>query len=233
MTKYIISIVTLISIFFTAYTAYAADVSLFVSPADGERKAGESFEFSVFVGSSEKPVYVAEGKLVFGNLSCGSITVVSGLMAQSSPTCENPYFLVGIPGGSTTTKRILDVKVSGGSAGMASVSLTGVDIVGEGVSLGKGSAGGNYTLKALQAVPKTTSPAVQKPSVASPATRTPQISGGESGIATTSATSSLAAASAGGERKISAKTLWIIFGILVYALSVYGAYILGGRKKGI
>ena len=78
-------------------------------------------------------------------------------MAQSSPTCSNPHFLIGVPGCTTVDKVLFTASVKAGSAGTASIGLTGVDIIGEGVSVGSASISGNYT---INAVPKsTTAPA--------------------------------------------------------------------------
>ncbi len=54
------------------------------------------------------------------------------------------------------------MSVKAGSAGTASISSTGVDIIGEGVSVGSASISGNYTINAVQTTaPKPTQQVTQ------------------------------------------------------------------------
>jgi len=88
-------------------------------------------------------------------------------MAQSLPTCSTPYFLIGIPNCTTLGKILLTVSVKAGSAGTSSVVPIGVDIIGEGASLGSASISGIYTINAVPAPVQ-----VEKPP-ASPVEETP------------------------------------------------------------
>jgi len=71
--------------------------------------AGDVFNVSARVNPSENKVCLVEGNLSFNNLSCQSISLSDGIIAQSAPTCSNPYFLLGIPGCTTTDKAIFIV----------------------------------------------------------------------------------------------------------------------------
>jgi len=139
-------------IFSVAGIAEAAG-GVYVTPATATKNVGNSFEVSVGVETTASKVYAVEGTLMFNNLTCKGITVADGVTAQTSPTCAKPYFLLGIPSGTNTGKVLLSVAVNAGTAGAASISFTGVDIVGEGVSLGSGSTVGSYTVNPVAVVP--------------------------------------------------------------------------------
>jgi len=156
-TKIILSAIIFLSVIGFVGTVDAAGASLYVSPATLTKTAGNTFSVSVGLNSSGNKVCAVEGTLVFTNLSCQSITVASDVMAQSSPTCSNPYFLIGIPNCTTLDKTLLTLSVQAGNAGTASINATSVDIIGEGASVGSASTGGNYTVNSLPiAKPKST-----------------------------------------------------------------------------
>jgi len=134
-------------LFFTA-EAYAS--SIYVFPTSETKIVGNTFDISVSVSASGSKICAVEGKLILNDLICNSITMADGLMAQSSPTCSNPYFLIGIPGCTTAdSKTLFTVNVKANAVGSATASLTGVDIIGEGNSLSSNSSGGNYKINAL------------------------------------------------------------------------------------
>ncbi|MCX6724313.1 MAG: hypothetical protein NT155_04065 [Candidatus Staskawiczbacteria bacterium] len=147
-TKIILSAIILLSVVGFVGTVNAAGVSLYVSPASITKTAGTTFNASVGLTNSGSKVCAVEGTLVFNGLSCQSITIASDVMAQSSPTCSNPYFLIGIPNCTTLDKTLLTVLVKAGNAGTATISLTGVDIIGEGASVGSVATSGSYTINA-------------------------------------------------------------------------------------
>ncbi len=147
-TKIILSVTILLSVVGFVGTVNAAGSSLYVSPASLTKTAGNVFSVSVGLNASGNKVCAVEGTLVFNNLTCQNITVASDVMAQSSPTCSSPYFLIGVPGCTTSDKVLLTLSVKAENAGTASVNATGVDIIGEGASVGSTSIGGNYTINA-------------------------------------------------------------------------------------
>ena len=130
------------------FVGIAEAASLSISPATITKAAGDVFDASIMVNGSGSKVCVVEGILALSNLSCQSITVADGLMAQTAPTCTSPKFIIGIPGCATTEKTLFTASVKAGSAGVTSLSFTGVDIIGEGMSLGSASVGGTYTVVA-------------------------------------------------------------------------------------
>jgi LPXTG-motif cell wall-anchored protein len=155
-TKIILSVAIFLS---TVGIVSAASSSLYVSPTGTSQNVGEVSIVSVGVNSLGNKVCGAEGTLVFNNLSCQSITVAGGLIAQSSPTCANPYFLVGIPSCTTENKVLFTISTKAGIAGQSSISATGVDVIGEGKSIGNSLVNGTYTIKAV-VVPVPVAPVV-------------------------------------------------------------------------
>ncbi|MBU4348037.1 hypothetical protein KJ671_00835 [Patescibacteria group bacterium] len=149
-------IILLTAIFFSALgfvgTVDASDSSVYVSPANLTTTVGSNISASIGVNTSGNKVCAVEGKLVFNNLSCQSITIAEGVTPQTSPTCSNPNFLVGIPNCTSLNKVLFTVSAKAGSSGVASISITGVDVIGEGFSVGSGSGSGNYTINALPVV---------------------------------------------------------------------------------
>ena len=145
----ILSAIIFLSVFSFVNTVNAAGPSLYVSPASLTKIVGDIFNASVGFNSSGSKVCAVEGTLVFNNLTCQSITVANDVTAQSSPTCSNPHFLIGVQSCTTADKVLFTISVKAESAGIASISPTGVDIIGEGASLGSASTNGNYTINAI------------------------------------------------------------------------------------
>lgn len=171
--KIILSAIIFLSAAGFAGTASAAGSSLYISPASSVKTVGDIFNASVGVSTSGNKVCAAEGTLVFNKLSCQSITLASDITPQFTPTCANPYFLIGVPSCSTADKVLFKVSAKAGSAGTASISFTGVDIIGEGVSVGTASAIGNYTINAIITATLTPAPTTA-PKTASTPTPTPK-----------------------------------------------------------
>ncbi len=154
--KIIFSLLAILAFASFVSIAKADGVSLSVTPASAAKTVGDNIELSVAVSASPSKVYAVEGKLVLTNLTCKSISLSAGVTPQSSPTCDNPYFLLGIPAGATDGKVLMTVSTVANGEGTASVSFADVDIVGEGVSLSKVSTGGNYTIGAKTVAPTPT-----------------------------------------------------------------------------
>ena len=80
----------LLSVFGLAVTAQAAGDSLYVSPATSTVNAGSNVTVSAIAGTSGDKICAVQGTIVFNNLTCQSITLASGVMAQTQPTCSSP-----------------------------------------------------------------------------------------------------------------------------------------------
>jgi hypothetical protein len=149
-TKIALSTIVFSSVFAIAgIVAAAANSSLYVSPTNITKTVGSTFSTSVGVTPAGNKVCAVEGTLVFNNLSCQSITVADGAMGQTVPSCANPKFLIGIPNCTTSDKVLMTVSVKAGSAGKSSLGATGVDVIGEGMSVGSTIVSGNYTVNAV------------------------------------------------------------------------------------
>ncbi len=157
-TKIILSAIIFLSVAGFVGTVIAAGSSLYVSPASLTKTVGDTFSMSVEVNALGNKVCAVEGTLVFNNLSCQSITVTGDVTPQSSPTCSNPHFLIGVPSCTTVDKALFTVSAKAENAGAATISFTGVDIIGEGVSVGSASISGNYTINAISTPTSTPAP---------------------------------------------------------------------------
>ena len=126
--------------------ARAADTSIYISPAEANKKAGDIFDISVMIDPGEENICVAEGKINLSGLSCQKITIGSGISSRISPSCDNFNFSLGIEGCATAKKKLFVVRVKMGSKSPATAKITNVDIIGEGVPLSYVADEGNYTI---------------------------------------------------------------------------------------
>ena len=100
------------------------------------------------VSPKGQKVCLVEGKMSLTKLSCQKVTTGSGISVQLSPSCDDLSFLIGIQGCSTQDKTLFTVTVKANSSGIATASFSGVDIIGEGVSISSAFSNGIYTLTA-------------------------------------------------------------------------------------
>lgn len=128
------------------YIAEASAPSVYVLPVTLSKNVGETFDISIGVNTAGAKVCAVEGRLVLDKLSCQNVTVENGITPQSSPSCSNSYFLLGIPGCTVNNKILFNITVKAGNAGNATLNFSGVDVIGEGSSLSTAFVGGNYTL---------------------------------------------------------------------------------------
>lgn len=128
------------------HSAEAAIPAVYVSPAALSKNVGETFALSIEINTAGNKVCLVEGKLNLDKLSCQSVKVEDGIMAQGSPSCSNLYFLLGIPGCTTDKKALFSVTAKAGNVGVATANFSGVDIIGEGVSISSTSSGGSYAI---------------------------------------------------------------------------------------
>jgi len=129
--------------------AEAADPSIYIYPAQGNKGVGEVFDINIRVSPDGQKACVVEGKLILNKLSCQKVTMGSGISVQDSPSCDDLGFLIGIQGCTTNNKTLFTVRVKTKSAGVATANFTGVDIIGEGVSISSDSIGCDYTVSSV------------------------------------------------------------------------------------
>lgn len=162
----IVSLVTTVA-FAASFGIASASITpkVYVAPVGMTKAAGQTFGAGIAVTTNTSDiVYAVEGTIGFDNLTCKGISASQGLMIQSMPTCANPHFVVGIPNGMNSTKSLFSVSVAGSSEGQAAVTLSGVDVIGNGVSLSNEGSNGVYTIHGVVAAPTqevTTSPIVE------------------------------------------------------------------------
>ncbi len=134
-----------------AQAVSTTSVSLVVAPASLSEKLGNTFTTSIVVKTGGDIVYAVEGTLSLDGLSCQNIKLAEGLIPQSTPTCEKPYFLVGIPSGTSHDLEIIQADVRAMRIGNAELGISGVDVIGKGFSLSSISTSGVYLIeKAIQ-----------------------------------------------------------------------------------
>jgi len=160
--KIILSTVIFLSVMGFVNRVNATEASLYISPTSLTKNTGDTFNISIGFNALSNKVCAVEGTLVLNNLSCQSIAVASDVIAQSSPTCSNLHFLIGIPNCTTLDKNIISISVKSGSVGTSSINVTSVDIIGEGSSAGSTSASGNYTINSIPVVKSQSETVVQK-----------------------------------------------------------------------
>ena len=141
-----LSIALISGLSFHGFARAVDSPAVYISPTNLTKNIGQTFDISVNIKTADQKVCAVEGKLIFNQLSCQTIELKEGILAQTSPSCANSYFLLGIPECTTTNKTLFTVKVKGDKTGVATVSFTNVDIIGEGVSISSASLAGNYTL---------------------------------------------------------------------------------------
>lgn len=146
---------------FPAGLVLAENAVLSVVPADGSKTVGEQFNVSINLDGKGNKVCVVKGALAFENLTCKNITVESGLMAQTAPTCASPTFTIGIPSCVTASKNLLSVFVKAEQAGEAKLSLIGVKIIGAGADVAFSPLPATYAVKAVQVQQPAPKPAVE------------------------------------------------------------------------
>ena len=139
-------ILILISSFWFVDLVNAENPLLYVLPSNLNKLVNEPFEIEVRIDPNERKICAVEGKIVFEKIFCQKITLGKNIIAQTSPSCENPYFLLGIPGCTTNDTLLFTVTLKGEALGLGILNFTEVDIIGEGKSISSNFAGGNYTL---------------------------------------------------------------------------------------
>src|SRR5689334_18965514 len=78
-------------------SAALADNAGIAVVGSGSQTIGSSFTSPVTLNAAGNQVCVVKGTIVFTNLNCVGISVNSGLVAQTTPTCDSPSFTIGIP----------------------------------------------------------------------------------------------------------------------------------------
>lgn len=156
-TKIILTTLIFLTLAGLAGTASAAS-SVYVSPATLTKNVQSNFNVAVGVATTGDQVCTVKGTVVFNNLACQSITLADDVMAQTSPTCANPSFTIGIPTCTTTNRSLFNIAVKAGTVGTGTINFSGVNIIGYGTSLGSSSTGGSYMIITTVSAPSSSTP---------------------------------------------------------------------------
>lgn len=159
------SIIIFVGLIAGGNLAYAASAVLSVSPLSSSVNIGLPFEVMANINPNGNSVCVIKGTISFEKLSCQSITLASGLMAQTVPTCSSPEFIIGIPKCSSALKNLFSISVKGSEAGQASLSYAGVKIIGAGTDVVFSSQSGTYNITEVVQEKVSTTTEEQKPVV--------------------------------------------------------------------
>jgi hypothetical protein len=156
-------------------SVYAASATFSVLPSTATNNVGTAFNVSASLDPQGNKICVVEGALSFNNLTCQSIAVQSGIMTQAAPTCASPSFTLGIPKCAITDQNLLSVSVKGNNAGTASVTLTGIKVIGAGADVAFTSQAGLYNIVQVAPASSSSSSSSSASSQASaPKTATPK-----------------------------------------------------------
>ena len=159
--------------------------------------------------------------------------MTNGLLVQTSPTCSSPSFVLAIPKCATTDTTLFTVSSTAGNAGPASISFSGVNLVGVGVSVGSASIAGNYTVNSLPvAQPK---PTTTKKTTTTPATSTTVTTPTTTPAQQPTQVANQPAAVTGQQASLAttspARTITIILIVLLVIIIIGGAWYMLSRKK--
>jgi hypothetical protein len=145
----LLSLLTIVGILGVGQMVSAATPVLSASPATLNSVVGTSFNVSVLVNPENNKVCAVRGTINFNGLDCQNITVASGVMAVTTPTCANPTFLVGIPKCTTNVQNLFSVAVKGNKVGVSTLAFTTVRIMGAGDGVSSVWQGGAYNITAV------------------------------------------------------------------------------------
>lgn len=222
---FLVLLVVLAGIILSSQIVLADNAILSVSPASATKPAGTSFSVGVNVNPTGNKVCVVKGTLTFNNLTCRSISVASGLMAQTTPTCASPNFTLGIPNCTSALQNILSVSVKGGQAGSASLEISGARVIGVGVNVAFAYQGGTYTISAVPAEKPAQQPVEQQPTEQPITTQAPveQTAAPANNVPASTQTASFAS--------IASAYSWPLVIILIVLIFGYVIYYFVKRKK--
>jgi hypothetical protein len=155
--------------------AYASDTTLYLSSNDTSVDVGESVQISLSVSPSGAKVCAVEGTLEFDGITCGNITLADGLAPQHTPTCADPYFLIGVPGCVLEDRLLATIDAKTENVTNARIGLVNVEGIGEGLSIPTKTRGVDFVVKqeeAPQPVAPVVAPLQDTPSQAQPSVAT-------------------------------------------------------------
>ena len=206
-------------------SVYAANPTLSILPTTVSKNIGTAFNVSLQLDPQGNKVCVVKGNLSLNALTCRGITVVPGLIAQTTPTCKSPSFTLGIPQCTTVAQNLLTVSVKGDSVGQATASIAGTKVIGVGVVVASTVNGGTYNITAAPVpaihptqptpAPQATQPVQQPTQATTQPVKQSSASGQQASLATSSPT----------------KTIIIVIVILLAVIIIWGLWYIFSKNK--
>lgn len=138
------SFLVIVGLLFAGQVALADSSLLIATSPFSEIVEGSNINVAVSVNPNENNVCVVKGTVVMNNLTCNSITLENGIIAQTAPTCLAPNFTLGIPKCTLDSKALFTVSAKGSESGQAYLSFDSVKVVGVGVDVPSTSQGVTY-----------------------------------------------------------------------------------------
>ena len=133
---FLTSLIVIVGVLMFGQLAFASGTTtLSALPVIATSTAGEAFSISVKINPKDDKVCVVMGTILLDNLNCQSISLNSGVIAQTTPTCEAPNFTLGIPKCTSSTQDLFSVSVKGEIADQAVLSFANVKVIGVGVDV--------------------------------------------------------------------------------------------------
>lgn len=146
-TKIFLLLILLLPAVLIGQSVSADTSSVSVLPSSGQKTAVSYFDVTVSLNPAGNKVCVVKGTLTFENLTCNAITTSQGLVAQVSPTCNSPNFVIGIPDCATAQQNLFSISVKAGNAGQAGISITQEEVISDGIALATIIQNGKYNIE--------------------------------------------------------------------------------------
>ncbi len=209
----------------------SAETSVSVAPATATKNLGETLQASVELSTQNDSVCVISGDISFTNLSCQTISIAAGIMAQSAPSCQNPHFVVGIPQCVVGAKTLLNISAQATIPGTGSINLANVETINQSNKVISTSANGSYAIQGVLSsstssassptTPNTTTTPEPATGNATPTNETvsPAAAGGPAAVSTTPAGNGLLASIK--DALLNKDAAWILGILVLLAIAYY------------
>lgn len=127
----------------------SADTSISVAPLTATKNLGETLNATVELSVQNDSVCVISGDISFANLSCQTIGIGTGVMAQTAPSCQSSHFVLGIPQCTSGAKTLFNIAALANVPGTGTISLTNVKAINQNNQVVSTSTGGSYTIQGV------------------------------------------------------------------------------------
>ena len=162
----LLALLTIVGVLGVSQMVLADSPVLSIVPDTLNNTVGVPFNVSAQINPAGSKVCAVRGTIAFSGLTCQNITVASGLIAATAPTCANPNFLIGIPKCTTIPQNIFSMSIKANQAGLSTLSFTGLRIMGAGAGVSSVWYGGAYNIAStIQPVTQQPTTQVTQPTI--------------------------------------------------------------------